>query len=169
LVNGLSLAYRNPFVFRLPPMIKKTRARFNERQAERMQLPKICTIRVANCSQCIDAAACRSDQLPQIAGELRLCRVLELMGCAIEEAATQSRTPSPTTEFDTWQRHLPESARGWRRRATNFHVLVLARRSSCIRSSATNYRIGRSIGECIPPLRASRIEVELEYGPSVSG
>ena len=32
-LDGLSLAYRNPFVFRLPPMIEETRARFKERQA----------------------------------------------------------------------------------------------------------------------------------------
>jgi hypothetical protein len=32
-LDGLSLAYRNRFVFRLPPMIEETRARFKERQA----------------------------------------------------------------------------------------------------------------------------------------
>jgi len=169
-LNGLSLAYRNPFVFRLPPMIKETRARFNERQAERMRIAQdlhdTVLQTVLSASMQLHAAA---DQLPANSpAKLRLSRVLELMGCAIEEArhAVQGLRP-PTTEFDDLAEAFARIPREvGAEEQTNFHVLVLGSAQQLhpvIRDEI--YRIGReALVNAYRHSRASRIEVELEYG-----
>lgn len=169
-LDGLSLAYRNPFVFRLPPMIEETRARFNERQSERMRIARdlhdTVLQAVLSASMQLHVAV---DQLPANSPvKLRLSRVLELMGRAIEEAryAVQGLR-SPTTEFHDLAEafaRIPREAGA--EEQTNFRVLVLGSAQQLhpvIRDEI--YRIGReALVNAFRHSRASRIEVELEYG-----
>ena len=168
-LNGLSLAYRNPFVFRLPPMIEETRARFNERQAERLRIAQdlhdtVLQV-VLSASMQLHVAA---DQLPANSPvKLRLSRVLELMGRAIEEArhAVQGLR-SPTTEFHDLAEAFARIPREvGTEEQTNFRVLVLGSAQPLhpvIRDEI--YRIGReALVNAFRHSRATCIEVELEY------
>jgi signal transduction histidine kinase len=169
-LDGWSLAYRNPFVFRLPPMFEEARAHCNARQAERTRIAQdlhdTVLQAVLSASMQLHVAA---DQLPANSPmKLRLSRVLELMGRAIEEArhAVQGLR-SPTTES-------PDLAEAFARiprevgveGQTSFRVLVLGsvqQLHPVIRDEI--YRIGReALVNAFRHSRASRIEVELEYG-----
>jgi signal transduction histidine kinase len=169
-LDGLSLAYRNPFVFRLPPMTEETRSSFNERQAERMRIARdlhdTVLQGVLSASMQLDVAA---DQLPANSPvKPRLIRVLELMGRAIEEArhAVQGLR-SPTTEFHDLAEvfaRIPQEVGAEER--INFRVLVLGSARQLhpvIRDEI--YRIGReALVNAFRHSRASCIEVALEYG-----
>jgi signal transduction histidine kinase len=171
-LDGLSLAYRNPFVFRLPSMLEEARAGFNERHAERMRIAQdlhdtVLQV-VLSASMQLHVAA---DQLPTNSPvKLRLSRVLELMGRAIDEArhAVQGLR-SPTTEFHDLAEAFARIPRevGTEER-TNFRVLVLGSAQQLhpvIHDEI--YRIGReAVVNAFRHSRASRIEVELEYGAS---
>ena len=169
-LDGLSFAYRNPFVFRLPTLIEETRSRSNERQAERVRIAQDLHDRVLqavlSASMQLHVAA---DQLPTNSPvKLRLSRVLELMARAIEEARQVVQgLRSPTTESNDLAEAFARIPREvGAEEQTNFRVLVLGLAQPLhpvIRDGI--YRIGReALVNAFRHSRASRIEVELEYG-----
>src|ERR1700747_1690479 len=84
-LDGLSLAYGSPYLFRLPPTFGEMRARLEERVAERTRiaqdLPDTVLQGIVSAAMQLDVAV---DQLPANSpATLRLSRVLELMGTAM--------------------------------------------------------------------------------------
>jgi signal transduction histidine kinase len=169
-LDGWSLAYRNPFVFRLPPMIEETHARFSERQAERMRIARDLhdTVLQVVLSASIQPHVAADQLSANSPVKLRLSRVLELMSRALEEArhAVQGLR-SPTIEFHDLAEAFARIPREVGTEApTSFRVLVMGSAQQlhpAVRDEI--YRIGReALVNAFRHSQASRIEVELEYG-----
>jgi signal transduction histidine kinase len=92
-LDGLSLAYRNPYLFRLRPTFGKMRARLEERVAERTRiahdLHDTVLQGIVSAAMQLDVAG---DQLrANSPAKLRLSRVLELMRHVMEEGRNAVR------------------------------------------------------------------------------
>ena len=94
-LDGLSLTYRSPYLFRLRPTFGEMRARHEEREAERTRIAQdlhdtVLQVIVSAAMQ-LDVAV---DQLPANSpAKLRLMRVLELikgLGHGLDESATRA-------------------------------------------------------------------------------
>src|SRR6266567_9440248 len=171
-LGGLSLAYRSPYLYRLPPTFGKMRARLEERPAERTRIAQDLHDTVL---QGILSAAMQLhvavDQLPANSpAKLRLSRVLELMRHAMEEgrnairglrSSNNSDSDDLGQAFSRIQQELGIEVQ------IDFRVIVLgsARKlHPLIRDEV--YHIGRELlVNAFRHSRASCIEVELEYAP----
>jgi len=168
-LDGLSLAYRSPYLFRLLPTFGEMRARLEERLAERTRIAQDLHDTVL---QGILSAAMQLhvavDQLPANSpAKLRLSRVLELMGHVMEEgrnAIRGLRSSNPGSDdlgqaFSRIPQELGIEVQ------IDFRVIVLGssrKLRSVIRDEV--YLIGReALVNAFRHSRATCIEVELEY------
>src|SRR5271168_521979 len=92
-LDGLSLAYRSPYLFRLQPTFGEMRARLEERVAERTRIAQdlhdTVLQGIVSAAMQLDVAV---DQLPANSpAKLRLSRVLELMRHVMEEGRNAVR------------------------------------------------------------------------------
>ena len=170
-LDGLTLAYRSPYLFRLRPTFGEMRARFEERVAERTRIARDLHDTVL---QGIVSAAMQLnvavDQLPANSpATLRLSRVLELMRHVMKEGrnAVRGLRSSNSDSDDLGQAfsRIPQDL--GIEVQTEFRVIVLgsARKlHPLIRDEV--YQIGRElVVNAFRHSRASFIEVELEYAP----
>ena len=168
-LDGLSLAYRSPYLVRLRPMFGEMRARLEERLAERTRIAQELHDTVL---QGILSAAMQLhvavDQLPENSlAKLQLSRVLELMGHVMEEARNLLRgLRSPNSDSDDLGQafsRIPQEL--GIEVQIDFRVIVLGssrKLHPVIRDEV--YRIGReALVNAFRHSRATRIEVELEY------
>jgi signal transduction histidine kinase len=168
-LDGLSLAYRSPYFFRLRPTFGEMRVRLEERAAERRRIAQDLHDTVL---QGIVSAAMQLnvavDQLPANSpAALRLSRVLELMMHVMEEGrnAVRGLRSSNSASDDLAQAffRIPQDL-GIEVRS-EFQVIVLGsprKLNPLIRDEI--YHIGRELlVNAFRHSRASCIEVELEY------
>ena len=168
-LDGLSLAYRSPYFFRLRPTSGEMRVRLEERAAERRRIAQdlhdTVLQGIVSAAMQLDVAV---DQLPANSpAALRLSGVLELMRHVIEEGrnAVRGLRSSNSDSDDLAQAffRIPQDL-GIEVRS-NFQVIVLgsARKlNPLIRDEV--YHIGRELlVNAFRHSRASCIEVELEY------
>jgi len=168
-LDGLSLAYRSPYLVRLRPMFGEMRARLEERLAERTRIAQELHDTVL---QGILSAAMQLhvavDQLPENSlAKLQLSRVLELMGHVMEEARNLLRgLRSPNSDSDDLGQafsRIPQEL--GIEVQIDFRVIVLGssrKLHPVIRDEV--YRIGReALVNAFRHSRATCIEVELEY------
>jgi signal transduction histidine kinase len=168
-LDGLSLAYRSPYFFRLRPTFGEMRVRLEERAAERRRIARdlhdTVLQGIVSAAMQLDVAV---DQLPANSpAALRLSGVLELMRHVIEEGrnAVRGLRSSNSDSDDLAQAffRIPQDL-GIEVRS-NFQVIVLgsARKlNPLIRDEV--YHIGRELlVNAFRHSRASCIEVELEY------
>ena len=168
-LDGLSLAYRSPYFFRLRPTFGEMRVRLEERAAERRRIAQDLHDTVL---QGIVSAAMQLnvavDQLPANSpAALRLSRVLELMMHVMEEGrnAVRGLRSSNSDSDDLAQAffRIPQDL-GIEVRS-DFQVIVLGsprKLNPLIRDEI--YHIGRELlVNAFRHSRASCIEVELEY------
>jgi signal transduction histidine kinase len=174
-LDGLSLAYRSPYLFRLRPTFGEMRARLEERVAERTRIAQDLHDTVL---QGIVSAAMQLhvavDQLPANSpATLRISRVLELMRHVMEEGrnAVRGLRSSHSDSDDLGQAfsRIPQDL--GIEVQIDFRVIVLgsARKlHPLIRDEV--YHIGRElVVNAFRHSRASCIEVELDYGPKRFG
>ena len=170
-LDGLSLAYRSRYLFRLRPTFGEMRARIEERLAERTRIAQDLHNTVL---QGIVSAAMQLrvavDQLPaNLPATLRLSRVLELMRHVREEGRNAVRgLRSSNSDSDDLGQAFSRIPRDLGIEAQiDFRVIVLgsARKlHPLIRDEV--YHIGRELlVNAFRHSRASCIEVELEYAP----
>ena len=170
-LDGLSLAYRSPYFFRLRPTFGEMRVRLEERAAERRRIAQDLHDTVL---QGIVSAAMQLnvavDQLPANSpAALRLSRVLELMMHVMEEGrnAVRGLRSSNSASDDLAQAFFRIPQDLGIEVQIDFRVIVLgsARKlRPLIRDEV--YHIGRELlVNAFRHSRASRIEVELEYAP----
>jgi len=170
-LDGLSLACRSLYDFRLLPTFREMRTRLEERLAERMRIAQDLHDTVL---QGILSAAMQLhvavDQLPANSpAKLRLSRVLELMRHLMEEGrnAVRGLRSSNSDSDDLGQAfsRIPQDL--GIEAQIDFRVIVLgsARKlHPLIRDEV--YHIGReALVNAFRHSRATRIEVELEYAP----
>jgi len=170
-LDGLSLACRSLYDFRLLPTFGEIRARLDERLAERTRIAQDLHDTVL---QGILSAAMQLhvavDQLPANSpAKLRLSRVLELMRHLMEEGrnAVRGLRSSNSDSDDLGQAfsRIPQDL--GIEAQIDFRVIVLgsARKlHPLIRDEV--YHIGReALVNAFRHSRATRIEVELEYAP----
>ena len=168
-IDGLSLAYKSPYLFRLRPTFGEMRVRLEERAAERTRIAQdlhdTVLQSVASAAMQLDVAL---DQLPANSpAKLRLSRVLELMRHVMEEGRNAVRgLRSSTSDSDDLGQafsRIPQDL-GIEVRI-DFRVIVLGsprRLRPLIRDEV--YHIGRELlVNAFRHSRASRIEVELDY------
>jgi signal transduction histidine kinase len=172
-LDGLSLAYRSPYVSRLRPTFGEMRARLEERAAERTRIAQdlhdTVLQGIVSAAMQLDVAV---DQLPANSpAKLPLSRVLELMRRVMEEGRNAVRgLRSSNSDFDdlgqTFSR-IPQDL--GIEVQIDFRVIVLgsARKlHPLIRDEV--YHIGRELlVNAFRHSRASRIEVKLEYAPKL--
>jgi len=168
-LDGLSLADRNPYLFRLRPTFGEMRARHEEREAERTRIAQdlhdtVLQVIVSAAMQ-LDVAV---DQLPANSpAKLRLSRVVELMRHAMEEGRNAVRGlrlfNSDSDDLGQAFSRIPQDL--GIEVPIDFRVIVIgsARKlHPLIRHEV--YHIGRELlVNAFRHSRASRIEVELEY------
>jgi signal transduction histidine kinase len=170
-LDGLSLAYRSPCVFRLRPTFREMRARLEERAAERTRIAQdlhdTVLQGIAGAAMQLDVAV---DQLPANSpAKLPLSRVLELMRRVMEDGRNAVRgLRSSNSDFDDLMQTFSRIAQDLGIEVQmDFRVIVLgaARKlHPLIRDEV--YYIGRELlVNAFRHSRASRIEVELEYAP----
>jgi signal transduction histidine kinase len=170
-LDGLSLAYRRPCMFRLRPTFREMGARLEERAAERTRIAQdlhdTVLQGIASAAMQLDVAV---DQLPANSpAKLPLNRVLELMRRVMEEGRNAVRgLRSSNSDFDDLGQTFSRIAQDLGIEVQiDFRVIVLgaARKlHPLIRDEV--YYIGRELlVNAFRHSRASRIEVELEYAP----
>jgi signal transduction histidine kinase len=170
-LDGLPLAYRSPYLFRLQPTFGEMRVRFEERIAERTRIAQdlhdTVLQGIVSAAMQLDVAV---DQLPANSpATLRLSRVLELMRHVMEEGrnAVRGLRSSSSGSEDLGQAfsRIPQDL--GIEVPIDFRVIVLgsARKlRPLIREEV--YHIGRELlVNAFRHARASCIEVELEYAP----
>jgi signal transduction histidine kinase len=174
-LDGLSLAYESPCLFRLRPTFGEMRARLEERVAERTRLAQdlhdTVLQGIISAAMQLDVAV---DQLPANSpAKLRLSRVLELMRHVMEEGrnairglrSSNSVSDSDSDDLGQAFSRIPQDL--GIEVQIDFRVIVLgtARKlHPLIRDEV--YHIGRELlVNAFRHSRASRIEVELEYAP----
>ncbi|QNI30386.1 hypothetical protein H7849_14545 [Alloacidobacterium dinghuense] len=170
-LDGLPLAYRNPYLFRLRPTFGEMRVRIEERVAERTRIAQDLHDTVL---QGIVSAAMQLhvavDQLPANSpATLRLSRVLELMRHAMEDGrnAVRGLRSSDSGSDDLGQAfsRIPQDL--GIEAPIDFRVIVLgsARKlHPLIRDEV--YHIGRElVRNAFRHSRARCIEVEIDYAP----
>jgi signal transduction histidine kinase len=170
-LNGLFLAYRNPYLFRLRPTFGEMRARHEERVAERTRIAQdlhdTVLQGIVSAAMQLDVAV---DELPANSpAKLRLCRVVELMRHAMEEGrnAVRGLRSSNSDSDDLGQAfsRIPQDL--GIEVQIDFRVIVLGsvrKLHPLIRDEV--YHIGRELlVNAFRHSRASCIEVELEYAP----
>jgi signal transduction histidine kinase len=170
-LDGLSLAYRSPYVLRLRPTFGEMRAGLEEPAAERTRIAQVLYDTVlqgiVSAAMQLDVAV---DQLPANSpAKLRLSRVLELMRHVMEEGrnAVRGLRSSNSDSDDLGQAfsRIPQDLRI--EVQIDFRVIVLGstrKLHPLIRDEV--YHIGRELlVNAFRHSRASRIEVELEYAP----
>jgi signal transduction histidine kinase len=168
-LDGLSLAYRSPFLFRLLPTFGQMHARLEERLAERTRIAQDLHDTVL---QGILSAAMQLhvavDQLPANSpAKLRLSRVLELMEHVLEEGRNAIRgLRSSTSDSDDLGQafsRIPQEL--GIEVQIDFRVIVLGssrKLHPVIRDEV--YRIGReAVVNAFRHSQATCIEVKLEY------
>jgi signal transduction histidine kinase len=170
-LDGLSVVYRSPYLFRLRPTFGEMRARLEERLAERTRIAQDLHDTVLqgifSAAMQLDVAV---DQLPANSpAKLRLSRVLELMRHVMEDGrnavrglrSSNSGSENLGRAFSRIPRDLGIEVQ------IDFRVNVLgsARKlRPLIRDEV--YHIGRELlVNAFRHSRASRIEIELEYAP----
>jgi signal transduction histidine kinase len=170
-LDGLSLAYRSPYLFRLRPTFEAKRGRLWERVAERARIAQ--DLHEPGLQVIVTAGM----QLPLAVGRrpanslatLRLSRVLELMRHVMEKGRNaDGGLHSSHSEFDELGQafsRIPQDL-GIEVQIV-FRVIVLGstrRLHPLIRDEV--YHIGRELlVNAFRHSRAGCIEVELEYGP----
>jgi len=170
-LEGLSLAYRSPYLYRLPPTFGKMRARLEERPAERTRIAQDLHDTVL---QGILSAAMQLhvavDQLPANSpAKLRLSRVLELMRHVMEEGrnAVRGLRSSNSDSDDLGQAFSRIRQELGIEVQIDFRVIVLGsprKLNPLIRDEV--YRIGREVlVNAFRHSRASCIEIEIAYAP----
>jgi signal transduction histidine kinase len=177
-LDGLSLAYGSPYLFRLRPTFGEMRARLEERVAERTRLAQdlhdTVLQGIISAAMQLDVAV---DQLPANSpAKLRLSRVLELMRHVIEEgrnAVRGLRSSNSDSDSDSddlgqaFSRIPQDSGIEVPELQPDFRVIVLgsARKlHPLIRDEV--YHIGRELlVNAFRHSRANCIQVELEYAP----
>ena len=174
-LDGLSLAYRSPYLFRLRPTFGEMRARLEERVAERTRIAQdlhdTVLQGIVSAAMQLDVAV---DQLPANSpAKLRLSRVLELMRHVMEEGrnavrglrSSNSDSDSDSDDLGQAFSRIPQDL--GIEVQIDFRVIVLgsARKlHPLIRDEV--YHIGRELlVNAFRHSRASCIEVELEYAP----
>src|SRR5216683_685224 len=168
-LDGLSLAYRSPYVFRLLLTFGEMRARLEERLAERTRIAQDLHDTVLqgflSASMQLHVAV---DQLPANSPvKLRLSSVLELMRHVMEEGRNVVRglRSSNTDSHDLEQAFSRIPQELGIEEQVDFRIIVLGSARllhPVIRDEV--YRIGReALVNAFRHSRASRIEVELEY------
>jgi len=168
-LDGLSLAYRSPYRFRLLPTFGEMRARLEERLAERTRIAQDLHDTVL---QGILSAAMQLhvavDQLPANSpAQLRLSRVLELMRHLMEEGRNAIRglrsSNSDSDDLGQAFSRIPQDL--GIEAQIDFRVIVLGSARKLhpfIRDEV--YHIGReALVNAFRHSRATCIEVELEY------
>jgi len=170
-LDGLSLGYRSPYLFRLRPTFREMRARLEERLAERTRIAQDLHDTVL---QGIVSAAMQLhvavDQLPANSpATLRLSRVLELMRHVMEEGRNVVRglrsSNSDSDDLGQAFSRIPQDL--GIEVQIDFRVIVLgsARKlHPLIRDEV--YHIGRELlVNAFRHSRASCIEIEIAYAP----
>jgi signal transduction histidine kinase len=168
-LDGLSLAYRSPYLFPLRPTFGEMRARLEERLAERTRIAQDLHDTVL---QGILSAAMQLhvavDQLPANSpAKLRLSRVLELMGHVMEEGrnAVRGLRSSNSDSDDLGQAFSRIPQELGIEVQIDFRVIVVGssrKLHPVIRDEV--YRIGcEALVNAFRHSRATSIEVELEY------
>jgi signal transduction histidine kinase len=165
-LDGLFLAYKSPYLFRLRPTFGEMRTLPEERPAERTRIAQVLQGIVSVAMQLHFAV----DQVPANSpAKLRLSRVLELMRHIMEEGRNAVRgLRSSNSDSDDLGRAFSRIPQDLGIEVhVNFRVIVLGSARSLhplIRDEV--YRIGREL--LVNAFRhsgASCIEVELEYAP----
>ena len=174
-LDGLSVVYRSPYLFRLRPTFGEMRARLEERVAERTRIAQdlhdTLLQGIVSAAMQLDVAV---DQLPANSpAKLRLSRVLELMRHVMEEGrnavrglrSTNSDSDSDSDDLGQAFSRIPQDL--GIEVQIDFQVIVLgsARKlHPLIRDEV--YHIGRELlVNAFRHSRANCIEVELEYAP----
>jgi signal transduction histidine kinase len=174
-LDGLSLAYGSPYLFRLQPTFDEMRARFEERVAERTRIAQdlhdTVLQGIVSAAMQLDVAV---DQLPENSpAKLRLSHVLELMRHVMKEArkavrGLRSSNSDPDSDSDDLGQafsRIPQDL-GIEVKI-DFRVIVLGsvrKLHPLIRDEA--YHIGRELlVNAFRHSRANYIVVELEYAP----
>jgi signal transduction histidine kinase len=171
MVDGLSLTYTSPDLFRLQPTFAEMRARLEERVAERTRIAQNLhdTVLQGICSAALqlDLAV---DQLPANSpAKLRISRVLELMRRVMDEGRNAIRgLRSSNSDSDDLVQAFSRIPQDLGIEAPiDFRVIVLGsprKLHPLIRDEV--YHIGRELlVNAFRHSQAIRIEVELEYGP----
>jgi len=168
-LDGLSLTYKSPYLFRLRPTLGEMRARLEERAAERTRIAQdlhdTVLQGIISAAMQLDVAV---DQLPANSpAKLRLSRVVELMRHAMEEGRNAVRglrlSNSDSDDLGQAFSRIPQDL--GIEVPIDFRVIVIgsARKlHPLIRHEV--YHIGRELlVNAFRHSRASRIEVELEY------
>jgi signal transduction histidine kinase len=171
-LDGLSLAYRSPYLFRLRPTFGEMRARLEERLAERVRIAQdlhdAVLQGILSAAMQLDVAV---DQLPANSpAKPRLSRVRELITRAVEKGRKAVRgLRSSKSGFDDLGQafsRIPQDLLGIDV-PIDFRIILLgtARKlRPLIRDEV--YHIGRELlVNAFRHSEASCIEVELEYGP----
>jgi signal transduction histidine kinase len=171
MLDGLSLPYRSPDLFCLPPTFWEMRARLEERIAERTRIAQdlhdTVLQGIVSAAMQLDVAV---DQLPANSpAKLRLSRVLELIRRVVEEGrnAVRGLRSSDSDSDDLGQAfsRIPQDLGIEVPIDIDFRVIVLgsARKLHPIIRDEV-YRIGRELlVNAFRHSRASCIQVELEY------
>jgi signal transduction histidine kinase len=170
-LDGLSLAYRSPYLFRLRPTFGEMRARLEERLAERVRIAQdlhdAVLQGILSAAMQLDVAV---DLLPaNSAAKPRLSRVRELMTRAVEEGRNAVRgLRSSNSDFDDLGQAFSRIPQDLGIGAPiDFRIILLGTARKLrpfIRDEV--YHIGREL--LVNAFRHSGarcIEVELEYGP----
>jgi signal transduction histidine kinase len=174
-LDGLSLPYGSPYLFRLRPTFDEMRARLEERVAERTRIAQdlhdTVLQGIVSAAMQLDVAV---DQLPANSpAKLRLSHVLELMRHVMEEArkavrglrSSNSDSDSDSDDLGQAFSRIPQDL--GIEVQSDFRVIVLgsARKlHPLIRDEV--YHIGRELlVNAFHHSRANCIEVELEYAP----
>jgi signal transduction histidine kinase len=170
-LDGLPLAYRSPYLFRLRPTFGEMRIRLEERVAERTRiaqdLHETVLQGIVSVAMQLQVAV---DQLPANSpATLRLSRVLELMRHVMEEGrnAVRGLRSSNSDSDDLGQAfsRIPQDL--GIEEPIDFRIIVLGstrKLHPLIRDEV--YHIGRELlMNAFRHARASCIEVELEYAP----
>jgi signal transduction histidine kinase len=170
-LEGLSLTHRRAYLFCFWPTLGEMRVRLEERLAERTRIAQDLHDTVLqgllSASMQLHVAV---DQLPaNTPATLRLSRVLELIGCLMEEGrnAVRGLRSSKTDSNDLEQAFSRIPQELGIEEQIDFRVIVLgsARQLHPVIRDAV-YRIGReALANAFRHSRASRIELELEYAP----
>ena len=169
--DGLPLAYRGPYLFRLRPTFGEMRARLEERVAERTRIAQHLHDTVLqgifSADMQLDVAV---DQLPPNSpATLRLSRVLELMRHVMKEGRNAVRglrsSDSDSDDLGRAFSRIPQDLGIEVPIDIDFRVIVLGsgrKLNPLIRHEV--YHIGRELlVNAFRHSRANRIEVELEY------
>jgi len=174
-LDGLSLAYTSPYLFRLQPTFGEMRARLEERVAERTRIAQdlhdTVLQGIVSAAMQLDVAV---DQLPANSpAKLRLSRVLELMRHVLEEGrnavrglrSSNSGSDSDSDDLGQAFSRIPQDL--GIEAQIDFRVIVSGsprKLHPLIRDEV--YHIGRELlVNAFRHSRASRIEIEIEYAP----